>query len=37
VRRSRDLVPQHEQFRILERRRTTQQDKPAIKPHEDQM
>jgi hypothetical protein len=32
----RDLVPQHEQFRILERRRTTQQDKPASKPHEDQ-
>jgi len=33
----RDLVPQHEQFRILERRRTTQQDKPASKPHEDQI
>jgi hypothetical protein len=30
-------VPQHEQFRILERRRTTQQDKPASKPHEDQI
>jgi len=30
-------VPQHEQFRILERRRTTQQDKPASKPHEDQV
>src|SRR6266568_4540824 len=33
----RDLVPQHEQFRILERRRTTQQDKPASKPHKDQI
>ena len=33
----RDLVPQHEQFRIRERRRTTQQDKPASKPHEDQI
>jgi len=30
-------VPPHEQFRILERRRTTQQDKPASKPHENQI
>jgi hypothetical protein len=28
---------QHEQFRIFERRRTTQRDKPASKPHEDQI
>ena len=30
-------LPHHGQFRILQRRRTTQQDKPASKPHEDQI
>jgi len=30
------LVPQHQQFRVLGRRRTTRQDQPAADPDEDQ-
>jgi len=32
-----DLVPQHQQFRVLGRRRAAEQDKPAAEPGEDQV
>jgi len=32
-----DLVPQHQQFRVIGRRRTTKQDQPAADPDEDQV
>jgi hypothetical protein len=32
-----DFVPQHEQFRVLGRRRTAGQDQPAAEPDEDQV
>ena len=32
-----DLVPQHQQFRVPGRRRTTNQDQPAADPDEDQV
>ena len=32
-----DLVPQHQQLRVLGRRRAAGQDKPATEPDEDQI
>jgi len=32
-----DIVPQHQQFRVLGRRRAAEQHKPASKPNEDQI
>jgi hypothetical protein len=32
-----DLVPQHEQLRILGRRRPAEQDQPAAEPDEDEV
>jgi hypothetical protein len=32
-----DLVPQHQQLRVLGRRRAAEQDKPATEPNEDQI
>jgi hypothetical protein len=32
-----DLVPQHQQFSVLRRRRAAEQDKPAAEPDEDQV
>ncbi len=32
-----DLVPQHQQFGVLGRRRAAEQDKPVAEPNEDQI
>jgi hypothetical protein len=32
-----DLVPQHQQFRVLRRRGAAEQDQPATQPDEDQI